>query len=254
MKVVSLSPSFTEIVFCFRKAAALTAVTDHCPPFERDILRIGSPKALKIDALLEAKPDFVLSEIHENRPEEIAELKKRGVTVHSFDVHSIDHVLDVVAAVARLFDAKEAGEALMQQIKVNRQENVKRFQGKGLLRTLILLWDQPYLTVNFDTYISHLVEACGGFNVFHEEPIPEIPIELEDMMEKNPELLLLPTDPFPFGPRHLNKFKQYRIFSQIPIRLLDGRLFSRFGPATYEALKILGGLIAHANDAHQRIQ
>ncbi|MBI3316529.1 MAG: ABC transporter substrate-binding protein [Candidatus Omnitrophica bacterium] len=254
MKVVSLSPSFTEIIFSLRKGGDLEAVTDLCPALERDILRVGSPKVLQIDRISECKPDLIFADIHENRPEEITALKEKGLKVQSFEIRSIESVLDAVAEISRLLGAREEGENLIRRIQDQRNQNRDRFQGREALQTLILLWDRPYLTVNFNTYVSQLVEASGGFNVFHEEPVPEIPIELEDMIDKKPELLLLPTTPYSFQPRHLTQFKQYRVFSQIPIRLVDGRLFSRFGPATYEALKILGGLIDHAREAYRRIR
>ncbi len=263
MKIVSLSPSFTEILEKLGAAERLVGVTDHCP--EVSPVKIGSPKALNVSEILALRPDLVLADQNENRPEEIRELQKEfGVKI--FDVRSIPAVVDAVWTIGRLVGEEKEAHKLTDEI----QEAVSGVPNKTViaspavggawqplaeiaslppapprndeavgLRTLTLLWNQPYLTINFDTYISRLIEAAGGRNVFHEDPVREFPIEMEDMIEKNPELLLLPGDPYPFRKRHVEGFRKYRVFSKIRIERLDGKLFSRFGPRTVTALETL---------------
>ena len=139
-------------------------------------------------------------------------------------------------------DIASAG-ALNEKIKSSYDTVRAKAAGKEPLQTLILLWNTPFLTINFDTYASRIIEACGGYNVFHQDPVYEIPIELEDMIEKDPQLLLLASEPFPFKKQHLKKFREYRIFSKIPLELVSGHYLSRYGPVTLEALKFFEALI-----------
>ena len=234
-KVVSLSPSFTEILEKFGRAGELAGITDHCPELPHAPARLGSPKALRLDLIEGLKPDLILSAARENRPEEIRALEKKFRVV-SFDVRSVESVLDLVAALGRLADAPEESRELAAEI-AEEQRLCKAEKDLPRVRTMILLWNIPLLTVNFDTLISRVIETAGGLNVFREDPLPEFPVELEDMIEKEPEVLFLPTAPFPFKKKDIKHFRQYRIFSKIPIELVDGRLFSNFGPATLDALR-----------------
>lgn len=234
-RIVSLSPSITEILDAFGRASELAGITDHCPELAAAPDRIGSPKALKLDLIEAAKPELILSNSHENRAEEIRELQKKFKVV-SFDVRSVDQAMDAVRNLGRLTGALQESEKMVSEIN---EEYRFCKEEKDLLRvrSVILLWNIPYLTVNFDTYVSRLLETCGGLNVFHADPLPEFPVELEDMIEKEPEILFLPTEPFPFKKKDIKRLRQYRIFSKIPIELVPGRFFSNFGPATAEALR-----------------
>ncbi len=242
MRLVSLAPSLTEVIQALGRASWLVAITDHCPEISSAPVRLGSPKTLRVSEIETLNPDLILADSNENLPEEIRLLQKKNRVV-DFDVRSVPSALDAVSAVGRLVDAMPEAMKGMEAIRMEQETNRKAVDGLPQVKTLLLLWHQPYLTVNFDTYASRLVESSGGRNVFHEDPLREFPVELEDMLEKNPELLLLPTEPFPFTRRHVTYFRKYRLFSKIPIQLVDGRLFSRFGPRTAEALKTLRSLI-----------
>lgn len=241
MKILSLSPSLTDILRLLNVSTEdISAVTSLCPEdFPETVARVGSPKALEIPKILSLQADVVLGVACENRPEQIRAIEKK-FAVTLFDVRSLEHVKDTIHTLGRLTNKMAEAEAFIQKLREAEKENQKRLGEFPPIKTLILLWNQPYLTVNFDTYISRLVEACGCVNVFRAEPTFEIPLDLEDLIEKNPELLLLPSAPYPFKKRHLAGFRQYRGFSKIPIELIDGNLFSCFGPRSLEALKILG--------------
>ncbi|HXV27388.1 MAG TPA: helical backbone metal receptor, partial [bacterium] len=189
------------------------------------------------------RPDCILACESDNRPEQIRELKKR-FPVRSFAVRSIPAVLDTIHDLGRFMQKPEEARAIKNKILLEQDKSRQAAEGKNPVPTLVLIWNQPFLTVNFDTYISRLIEASGGYNVFHSDPLPEFPVELEDMIEKGPQLLLLPSVPFPFKKSHIAYFRKYRIFSSIPIEIVKGDLFSRFGPKTVEALRILRSLIA----------
>ena len=235
MRIVSLSPSFTEILEHFECAAEFVGITDHCPELLHAPARVGSPKALRLDVIENLRPDLVLSAARENQPEEIRAIEKKFRVV-SFDVRSIDQTLDAVAALGRLINAFEQSQKLASEI-TQEYQLCKNEKELPRVRTMILLWNIPFLTVNFNTYISRVLESAGGLNIFREDPLPEFPIELEDIIEKEPEILFLPTAPFPFKKSDIKRFRQYRILSKISIELVNGRLFSRFGPATVESLR-----------------
>ena len=242
MKIVSLSRSFTEILENFGLASELAGATDHCPELAAAPARVGSPKSLRLEIIEGLHPDLIFADARENRPEELRELQKKFRVV-SFDVRSVDHAMDTVRAVGRLTGALEESEKLVSEI-AREYQLCKLEKDLPRVRTMILLWNIPLLTVNFDTYISRLLEASGGLNIFHADPLPEFPVELEDIIEKEPEILFLPTEPFPFKKKDIKRFRQYRILSKIPIELVEGRLFSYFGPATVEALRFFRSVFA----------
>jgi len=192
----------------------------------------------KIQALA---PDIILADSEDNRPDEIQKLEGKWKT-RLFEVRKASEVCDCVASLGRLIQKEGEARRLNEAIRAELLANEKVFSACEKKRTILLIWDQPYLTVNFEAYPSRLLEASGGRNVFREEPVRQFPIEMEDMIEKNPELLLLSSEPAPFRKKHIAQFRQYRIFSRIPIHLVPGKIFNRYGPETINALKFLRGL------------
>ena len=226
MGLVSLSPSLTEIL------AALGAA-DKVTEFPSKPIEFG-----KIEAL---SPEWVLADSRDNRPEEIQVVQRKWKT-KVFDVKRPEEVCDAAAELGRLVHRRHEAGRLIQALRDEMGENQKIFAAKEKRRTVLLLWNQPFITVNFDAYPSRLLEASGGLNVFREDPLLEFPVEMEDMIEKNPELLLLSGGPGPFRARHVSEFRRYRIFNRIPIHLIDGTLLTCYGPQTVEALKQFRGI------------
>ncbi len=249
MKIACLSSSYADIAQELGLSLAdIVAVTnDHPEKSLPHAVRIGSPKALDFTPLETLKPDLIIAREGENRPEDLKNLKRK-FKVLSFDVRSIQNVIDVIHTLGDALGRREGAETLKHAIKQTLRKNQEELRNREPLPILILLWNNPFLTVNFDTYISRLLEACGGSNVFHSDPVPEFAIEIEDMIEREPRLLLLPKMPYPFARRHIEGFRKYRVFSKIRIELIDGRYFSKFGPWTVKALQDLPLLLAGQSD------
>lgn len=241
MKVISLCPSLTDLAIRLGGRELLCGVTDHCPELE-GIARLGSPKALNLEEIERLAPDLILSDMVENRPEELRPLQKK-FKVELYEVRSIQGVMDAAATMGRSLGRIPQANAFIDEIRKTADEVKTNTASETPLRTLILLWNTPFLTVNFDTYASRLIESCGAYNIFHQDPVHEIPIEIEDMIDNNPQLLLLASDPYPFKKRHIKNFRDYRIFSKIPIELVSGHYLSRYGPVTLEALRFFEALI-----------
>ena len=244
MRVVSLSPSLTEIIQYLGCEAQLAAITSDCP---EDIQkpRLLSPKAISLADLDLFSKDTILFDEYEVAPELAQAIKKSFHTI-AFDIRSIDHVSRCVSDLGRLLRSEEKANQLntdiYHEVQLCKTENA----GIQPIRFLTLIWNRPQLTTNFDHYISRMVELCGGFNVFHAEPLREFPVEIEQMIEKKPDLLILPKKPYPFQKRHISKLREYRVFSKCVIELVDGSFFSRFGPRTVVALQTIRQLVVSA--------
>jgi len=238
VKIVSLSPSLTDILVALKGEDCLVGVSDACEINGRPLGRIGPPKAVQMQRLQSLSPDWILGDSQDNRPEELESIQKRWKT-KVFAVRKMENVYDTIAELGRLTAKQNEARNLNQTIQQEVSSNEDFFRNRAKKRTVLLVWDTPYLTVNFDTYPSHLLEASGGVNVFREEPLREFPVEMEDMIEREPQLLLLSGDPAPFKKRHIAQFRRYRIFSGIPIYIIEGKFLSLYGARTFEALRRL---------------
>jgi ABC-type Fe3+-hydroxamate transport system substrate-binding protein len=88
--------------------------------------------------------------------------------------------------------------------------------------------------------------VCGGDNVFglRHERYPRV--QLSEMAERDPEVVLLPDEPYPFGPKHVPEISAFREVSAVRhgrIYLLEGKRLCWYGPRIAGSLRHVSGLI-----------
>lgn len=231
MRIISLSPSITETLEALGLQGDLAGVTDDCPV--PGVETVGRPMALSSEKIQTLKPDVIVTAFAENRPEEIRVLE-HTCRVAVFKVNSMPSLVQTIKDLGELFEKQNEAKELIRKIYAEWPAPCL-----NPVRSMLLLWNAPFLTVNANTFSSSLIEAAGGLNVFRAEPVAEIPIELEDMSDQKPDLILLPAAPYPFEKQHVDYFKNIPVFAEKSVHLIDGLLISRFGPRTVEALKTL---------------
>lgn len=239
MRIISLSPSFTEIILALGLEQDLVGITGDCPKSGRAV-SVGAPKALDAAQIAALHPDLMIAESGLNRPDEIRQLKERFHII-SYEVISMPSLVRALGELGEKLEAQEAAKKLIREIYAAWNQ-----APPDPVRSLVLLWNLPFLTVSANTYASHLIEAAGGLNVFRKDPTPEVAIEIEDMMDQDPEMIFLPQHPFPFTEEHAAYFQNLPPFSKKRVRLIDGYFFSRFGPRTVTALQTLKTLMQEA--------
>jgi ABC-type Fe3+-hydroxamate transport system substrate-binding protein len=101
------------------------------------------------------------------------------------------------------------------------------------------------MAVGGDTYASSLLELCGGSNVFADCGDRRYPIvEREQIVAAAPEVILLPSEPYDFGPRDALELASWTLPAARNgrIHLIDGTLVSWYGPRIEPAIASLRSL------------
>src|SRR5450759_1940486 len=83
-RIVSLVPSWTEVLFAFGAGDRVVGVTDYCIYPAEGIAaktKIGGTKNPRVDQILSLAPDLVIANIEENSQVDVAALEARGVPV-----------------------------------------------------------------------------------------------------------------------------------------------------------------------------
>jgi hypothetical protein len=112
------------------------------------------------------------------------------------------------------------------------------------MRAFCPIWLDPLMTINGETFISDVMELAGLTNVFADRarryPLaadlgsgPEKPagdrdtryprITFEELATKNPEVVLLPDEPYVFGEEHK------KLFSASHVTLVSGKDLCWYG-------------------------
>ena len=223
MQVVSLVPSVTETLLAW--GVTPVAVTRFC---ERpELPAVGGTKDPDGAAVLALRPDLVVVNDEENRREDAAALTDAGLDVH---VVRIGSVVEVAPQLALL--AARVG------VRPPEVQDLPRALAPGR-RAFVPIWRRPWMTLDGTTYGSSLLSWLGITNVFEvaDRRYPEV--TLEEAARRRPDLVVAPSEPYPFGPRHVAELAELA-----PVRLVDGQDLFWWGVRTPAALRRLSAALA----------
>jgi ABC-type Fe3+-hydroxamate transport system substrate-binding protein len=224
-KIVSVVPSQTELLSYFgldREVIGITKFCVHPEHWFKSKKRVGGTKTLNIDLIKSLQPDLIIANKEENVKEQIGELAKE-FNVWVTDVNNLDDGLRMIKDLGQLTHKAKEAKTLITRIKTNFSQLLTV---KFRLPAVYLIWQNPYMTIGGDTFISDMMKYCGLQNIFEDKKrYPEI--ALTDLHVANCQLMLLSSEPYPFKQKHVDELQQR--FPGKKIILVDGEMFSWYG-------------------------
>lgn len=229
-RIISLVPSLTELLFYFGLDDRLAGRTRFCiHPAEKveKVPIIGGTKNPRLEKIREADPDFILANREENRKEDIEELRQH-FHVHLTDIATIEDALISIHQLGNIFEREEKSRELTSGVT-----NLLELRPEEEpLRTAYLIWRDPWMTVGSDTYIHDVMDHWRLDNVFDDSRrYPKI--TLESIQQRDPDLLLLSSEPYPFTQKHVKEVKEH--LPDTRILTVEGEWFSWYGARMLEA-------------------
>ena len=243
-RIVSLVPSQTELLVDLGAEADIVGVTKFCvhpPELKRTKTVVGGTKDFKIDVVLALKPDLVVANKEENpRPamERLAESLPTYVSDVSDPDSSAAMIRDLGALLGRDL-AADAWCAWMDDARSRLRQAVEAYPGR---RALYLMWKGPYMAAGVDTFISAMMGELNLENALRDRAkntrYPALSVE--DIRTLHPDVVLLSSEPFPFGENHRRELAEE--LPGTPLVLVDGEPFSWYGTRWIKSLDSLKDL------------
>jgi ABC-type Fe3+-hydroxamate transport system substrate-binding protein len=244
-RIVSLVPSLTEALFAFGVGERVVGRTRYClwpPRAVGKVPTVGGTKKVNIRSVLELEPDLVVAVKEENARENVEELEEAGVPVFVGAPESVAEAIALLRELAERVEAPRAGAVLGPIERVyGRLGNTVRAEAR---RVFVPIWKKPYMSVGSDTYVHDVLKTCGGENVCGE--LARYPVvALEEVEAMQPEVVLLPDEPYPFSAEDLEEFYALDVpaADSDRVHLVDGKLLTWYGPRMASSLIQLSALL-----------
>jgi ABC-type Fe3+-hydroxamate transport system substrate-binding protein len=235
MRIVSLCPSLTELVFDLGRGAELVGRTKFCVhPADRvgAVEKVGGTKNPKVDRIIALAPDIVLLNEEENRREDAEALDAAGLRCHVSFPRNAPETAAMVRSIAAALDAREAGERIARDIETRHERVVSAARGKGTVAFAYLIWREPWMVANGDTFVSAMLAQAGGVNAFGGASERYPAITPEELCAAEPALVLMSTEPFPFRESHADELSNLSGLPRERFLIVDGELLSWHGSRT----------------------
>jgi ABC-type Fe3+-hydroxamate transport system substrate-binding protein len=232
-RIVSLVPSLTETLFALGCGEAVVGVTRHCEEPAAQVAektQVGGTKNPDCETIRRLEPDVVIVNAEENRRADFARLEELGLRTFVTFPRSLDDAVDLLRRLGQLIGCAERGEELASELAAA----IAEVRGKVRHRRRVFcpIWKNPWMTIGARTYVDDVVWTAGGVNIFRDASVPYPTVTLAEAAEREPEVVLLPDEPYRFSPRDLADLEPLR---ETPagrhgqVYLVDGKALSWYG-------------------------
>ena len=226
-RIVSLVPSQTELLADLKLNDEVVGITNFCiypPEWFKSKNRVGGTKNFNINKIRELNPDLIIANKEENSKSKL-EILINDYPVWISDVRDLSSALDMINSVGKIVQRESIATEIKNNIQKSFNDNIKL--SSSVKKVAYLIWNNPLMTINQDTFIHQMISINGWKNCFasHSSRYPEI--TMNELKESSPDLVFLSSEPFPFSSKHLNQFKK-----EIPSTkavLVNGEYFSWYG-------------------------
>ncbi|MEM4576074.1 MAG: cobalamin-binding protein [Candidatus Nezhaarchaeales archaeon] len=258
LRIVSLAPSITEILFTLNLSDRVLGVTMFCdyPPIVNEMKEKGrltviggywDPDAEKIIGL---RPDLVIGYASVSPHVDLAErLTALNITVMLLYPHNLHEVFNNIILIGKATGKLVEAQKLVQQLEARVNSTIEKIKNLPKIKVYYEIWFDPIWTTGPGTFIDELISLAGGINVFGDAKTMGVVVSYEDVVNRNPDVIVLPDTymkEFSISKEQvisrpgwsaINAVKNDRIY------FIDEDIVVRPGPRLVEGLEVLARLI-----------
>ena len=157
----------------------------------------------------------------------------------------------VILELGRRLGAGDAARAMAAEVEgaaeavVSFVNDIQRAAAQSLLHSFCPIWREPWMVASQGTYLADVLRRVGLPSLLHLAEAPGVPayreVALDEIVELDPGIVLLPSEPYPFGPDDRDEVLSWpiRASREQQVHLIDGRMLTWYGARTPSALHAL---------------
>lgn len=191
-KIICLTEESVETLYLLGREDLIIGVSQYVerPPQAKSLPVVTQFIRSDIEKIVSMKPDLVLG-FSDLQKDIASELIGRGLNVFVTNQRTLSEILNNILLLGRLIGEGEKAEALVQSFKAKLDHFKTRAKAlKRRPRVYFEEWDHP--NISGITWVSELIEATGGENIFAEKSgamARDREVTHQEIIAKNPEII-----------------------------------------------------------------
>jgi len=198
-RIVSLIPATTELLFDIGAGSAVVGRTTWCdyPPAALQVPDLGDGIRPNLEAIVSRRPDLVVLYNSAQNASVANQLQRMGIRSIRLAVDRLSDVSRVALLLGRLSGRERGADSLVAAFDAGLEAASTPDSVASRPTVLILVWDQPPMTVGRGSFLSEMVQRAGGRNLFADIAASSAAVSLEAIAARNPDVVLTTTDAVP---------------------------------------------------------
>lgn len=245
-RVVSLIPAATELLFAIGAESVLVGRTRYCdyPPAARAIPDLGDGIKPSIEAVLSRRPDLVVLYNSGQNAAVAGRLRELGIAAFRVNTDALSDVSRVARMLGRL-TGRLRGADSVAAVFDTALAHATRPPVAGRPKVLLLVWEQPPMTIGRGSFLNELLERAGGENLFADVTGSSGVVSIEAVAARNPDLIFTTTD----GPSAFASRPEWQVVPAVRehrFLRVSGSEFNRPSPRAPAAIRQLAARLNRA--------
>jgi len=195
-RIVSVAPNLTELLFAVGAAGQIVAVSAYSdyPEAAKSLPRIGDAFRLDYERIVALAPTVAVIWETGTPPGVRERLESLGIRVVGIPTHRLDDIAAGLIALGEVAGTQAVAAVAAADFRARIKALRERYRDRPVLRVFIQIDDAPLFTVGGGHLITEIVELCGGANVFAEATALALPVDLESVLVRAPQVILSTDD------------------------------------------------------------
>ncbi len=194
-RIVSTSPSITEMLYALGLGDRVVGVTTYChyPPEAAKKPKIGNYLNPSLEAIVALRPDLVIAEVSGVRqPERLPALK---LNVLQIDDGTIAGIHDSIERIGAATGVPGRAAELTARIRRALEEIRARTARLPRRRAVFIVGRTPgrlegLVAAGKGSYLDEVMRIAGGANIFGDTVAPYSKVTLEELLARDPEVVV----------------------------------------------------------------
>ena len=242
-RIVSLSPTSTEVMFAIGAQDKLVGVTNSCdyPQGALEIEKVGDFSGPNLEMIINLKPDVVIggTYIQEDVTKALFEL---GIPVISTEAENIADIYTSIEILGMLSQNEDNAKKVIDDMKIRLEEIAKKVKDTDPVPVFYVVWKDPFKTAGNNTFINEVLTLAGGENVASDVE-GWADYSREELIVKNPYAIVSSSHSSPVK-ETVESFVSDPLFSELEASqakrvhiMSDDSIIARGGPRIVDAIE-----------------
>jgi iron complex transport system substrate-binding protein len=150
---------------------------------------------LNEENLLKAKPDLIISQdicevcsAHTDHVQRAIGILEKKPDVYTMNPHDIDEILKSIEEISKKIDREKEGIGLVDSLR-KRIGFIRDQAFEKMPRVAAIEWIDPFFTSGH--WVPEMIEIAGGKNLISSEKMPSRKMQLEEIRDANPDVIVI---------------------------------------------------------------
>lgn len=241
-RIVSLAPALTELVYDVGAGADMVGADAYSnyPAAAKKLRRVGNAFGFDLEEIVALRPDLVLAWQGGTPVKSIERLRALHLPVLVIGARRLTDIAANLELIGKATAHETESHVAAQTFLAGLDKLRSRYTGRKPVRVFYEISATPLYTIGGKQIISHLIELCGGRNIFRNLTALAAPVSFGVVLARDPQAIVTGA-----GPGSAARLKQWQRWPQISavktrnLFRISGDLLTRATPRMLEGGKQL---------------